>query len=183
MILAIGMKELVSLILNQYPSCQNPLRVVRYISRNPLYPRFHHQAKEGRHRAKADHHLYPRGCSCRCPAAAQMWQRWRYSTVFEHNLHDCNIPYFGDRAVLDGRIRDVRDIHLDIECLDEDHEGLVGNGSHRTGVSGFISVSVLVDGFSFIIKEIPLILFVRSYSLRVSKKKFVTTFTPRKSTL
>ena len=59
--------------------------------------------------------------------------------VFKHYLHSSNIPYFGDRTVLDGCIRVTLDIHLDIECRDEDHDGHVGDGSHSTGVSYFIS--------------------------------------------
>lgn len=47
--------------------------------------------------------------------------------VFEHNLHGCDIPYFGDRTVLDGCIGVTLDIHLDIERRDEDHDGLVGS--------------------------------------------------------
>ena len=39
------------------------------------------------------------------------------------------------------------DIHLDIECRDEDHDGLVGNGSHGFGVSYFVLVSALAGVF------------------------------------
>lgn len=46
------------------------------------------------------------------------------ATVFEHNLYGCNIPYFGDRTVLDGCIMVTLDIHLDIERRDEDYDGL-----------------------------------------------------------
>ena len=39
------------------------------------------------------------------------------------------------------------DIHIDIECRDEDHDGLLGDDSHGSRVSSFTSVSVPADGF------------------------------------
>lgn len=39
------------------------------------------------------------------------------------------------------------DIHIDIECRDEDHDGLVGDDSHGSRVSSFTSVNVPADGF------------------------------------
>lgn len=36
---------------------------------------------------------------------------------------------------------------LPLQTNDEDYDGLVGDGGHSSGVSSFISVSVLVDGF------------------------------------
>lgn len=39
------------------------------------------------------------------------------------------------------------DIHLDIECRHEDHDGLGGDNGHGSGVSHFVSVSALVGGY------------------------------------
>ena len=62
-------------------------------------------------------------------------------------LHKSNIPCIVNRTVLDGCIGVTLDIHLDIECRDEDHEGLRDDGSHGSGVSSFTSVIALADGF------------------------------------
>lgn len=51
------------------------------------------------------------------------------------------------RTVLDGCIRVTLGIHIDIECRDEDHDGLVGDGVQGSGVSHFVSVSALAGGF------------------------------------
>ena len=57
------------------------------------------------------------------------------------------IKVLWDRTVLDGCIWVTLHIHIDIECLDEDHDGLVGDGVHGSGVSHFVSVSALAGGF------------------------------------
>lgn len=52
-----------------------------------------------------------------------------------------------DEDALDGCIVIALDIHIDIECRDEDHDGLVGDGVHGSGVSHFVSVSALAGVF------------------------------------